>query len=333
LQVLVTGAAGFIGSSIASALGIRGVPVLAIDNFSPYYSITLKKLRQEVLLNNPNIDFRICDLADLSSVQKLFEDNEISTVIHLAAQAGVRVPIQSWGNYTRDNLSGFANLLMISAESKIENFLYASSSSVYGNSSEDKFSESGLPAAPVSFYGATKLSNEILASSTSKLTGMKTRGLRFFTVYGPWGRPDMVYFRMVTSAITRNPFEFFGDGQVERDFTFISDVVDMTLALVNELEKRPQTFADVVNIGGGRPKSINQILEITQEVAGTDIPFLRKEANRSDVKRTSADFSYLNSLINIHPSIEAESGIAEFYRWASQKEIKPGLAEWVRSVP
>jgi UDP-glucuronate 4-epimerase len=333
LQILVTGAAGFVGSAISSELANRGVQVLGIDNFSPYYSVSLKKLRKEVLLEHPNITFRNCDLAEVDSVQELFEEFEFDTVIHLAAQAGVRASIKDWSNYSRDNLSGFANVLVQSARSGISNFLYASSSSVYGNSSKDFFSESELLNVPISFYGATKLSNEILASSISKVTEMKTRGLRFFTVYGPWGRPDMVYFRMVASAITREPFLFYGDGEVERDFTYISDVVEMTLALADELLNRPKAFSDIVNIGGGQPKSINQILRITQEVARIDIPLLRKEANESDVKRTSADFSYLNSLIHAHPSVKVESGVEKFYGWATQMEIRKSLSEWVRSVP
>jgi UDP-glucuronate 4-epimerase len=254
-------------------------------------------------------------------------------VIHLAAQPGVRLQMQNWANYTKDNLTGFSNLLTVSAEKGVKDFLYASSSSIYGNSQQKYFKESDSTNKPVSFYGATKLANEILASSISRATGIKTRGLRFFTVYGPWGRPDMVYFRMVASAITGEPFEFFGDGQVQRDFTYISDVVKMTIDLSFELESRKPGFYDVVNIGGGQPKSINQILEIIQEISGVKIPFSRLDANSHDVLRTSADFSYLKSLIDVYPEVDTWTGMQEVYSWARRDEISEHLSDWVRSVP
>ena len=332
MQILVTGAAGFIGSATASALAKAGLRVLAVDNFSPYYSTDLKELRREVLLDSPQIEFRKVDLSDPETTNQLFEQEDFSSIIHLAAQAGVRVPIENWKKYTSDNLQGFSNLLISAANRGVKNFIYASSSSIYGNSTSNRFTESGLVPAPVSFYGATKLANEILASSTSLVTGMKTRGLRFFTVYGPWGRPDMVYFRMVASAITQEPFDFFGNGQVERDFTYISDVVAMIMELESELSSRGEGFSDVVNIGGGQPRSINQILHLIENIAKISIPFRRHEANRSDVQRTSADFTYLNSLINTYPTVRAEKGLEEFYVWANQPKVREKLPSWARSV-
>mgnify|MGYP003343224743 CR=1 FL=1 len=302
------------------------------DNFSSYYSAELKRMRKEVLLNHPKIDFVECDISNSDLVNQLFAKTKYKTVIHLAAQAGVRLSLENWGEYSRDNLQAFTNILMNSAKHGINNFIYASSSSVYGNRHKERYAESESFLKPVSFYGASKLANEILATSTSSATGLKTRGLRFFTVYGPWGRPDMVYFRMVASALTREPFNFFGDGTLERDFTYISDVVAMILELENELSTRSEGYADVVNIGGGQPRSINQILEIVEKIAGIEVPYHRFEANKSDVQRTSADFTYLNSLINAYPKVRAEDGLEKFYEWASQFEIRGNLSNWVRSV-
>lgn len=333
MQVLLTGAAGFIGSATALELAERGHRVVAVDNFSPYYSGSLKERRVQTLLQHPLIEFKRCEITDTYEIRKIFEQEEISSVFHLAAQAGVRVPLSHWRDYSRDNLDAFSNVLISAAEFGVSNFLYASSSSVYGNATQKSFSESEVTPSPLSFYGATKLANEIIASTTSKATGIKTRGLRFFTVYGPWGRPDMVYFRMIASAITREPFEFFGDGSIERDFTYIEDVASMNCELLDELHTHDKAFTDVVNIGGGKPRSINQILEIVEAVSGVAVPFNRRESNKSDVSRTNADFGYLESLIDQHPSIPAEMGLAMAFEWASRADIRTSLSEWVKSTP
>lgn len=333
MHLLVTGAAGFVGSATALALADRGHSVLAVDNLSPYYSVGLKELRVESLLSNPLIEFVRCDLTDLEAIKAIFKNEGFDAVIHLAAQAGVRVPISNWQNYSRDNLQAFANVLVSSAEFEVSNFMYASSSSIYGDAKQESFNEFDVLPSPLSFYGATKLANENLALATSKVTGIKTRGLRFFTVYGPWGRPDMVYFRMISSAITGEPFNFYGNGTIERDFTYVSDVVEMNCSLLEEINLREEAFADVVNIGGGRPRSINQVLEIVQSVSGVKVPYIRRESNKSDVSRTNADFSYLESLIGEHPTVAAEEGISKTFEWASKSAIKGFLSEWVKSTP
>jgi UDP-glucuronate 4-epimerase len=332
LQILITGAAGFIGSALTSALAQEGHELVAIDNFSDYYSKDLKVRRLETFLERSNVKFISLDLSDPKSVSKIFNKFEFDAVIHLAAQAGVRVSTSNWNNYTRDNLVAFSNVLTSATLCRIKNFIYASSSSVYGNSNAKQFKEIDLAIAPVSFYGATKLANEVLAGSVSRSSGIKTRGLRFFTVYGPWGRPDMVYFRMIASAITKSPFDFYGDGSIERDFTYISDVVNMTSELLRDLEAKDEAFSDVVNIGGGRPISINELFKLVQDVTGEEIPFIRKAAHQSDVRKTNADFGYLNSLVGTHPSIEIESGMRAIFEWASQVNIRDRLKDWVKSV-
>lgn len=332
MQILLTGAAGFIGSATAQELARRGYKVLAIDNFSPYYSKALKEQRVNSLLHDSLIEFRICDLAQAEQVNNLFQNSSITSVVHLAAQAGVRIPISDWGKYTRENLQAFSNILVASVQNNVRSFLYASSSSVYGNSAQSSFSETSTHPSPVSFYGATKFANEIMAKTVSQNVGIKTRGLRFFTVYGPWGRPDMVYFRMIASAISQRPFEFFGDGTIERDFTYISDVADIVCSLLEEIIGRSDSFSDVVNIGGGRPRSINEILGIIRQISGRNIPFIQKGADIRDVSKTNADFGYLRSLVGKYPSVETYLGLETTYEWASQLPDMSLLNDWVSSV-
>lgn len=187
-----------------------GHSVLGVDSLSPYYSVELKQLRKLALLDPMEVEFRELDLSDDIAVKQLFSQDRFDSVIHLAAQPGVRVPLDKWSWYKRDNVDAFSNLLLASVESEVDSFVYASSSSVYGNGHQGKpLIEKSTVPEPVSFYGATKLTNEILAQSCSKQTKIKTRGLRFFTAYGPWGRPDMVYFRMVSSALNQIPFNFW----------------------------------------------------------------------------------------------------------------------------
>jgi UDP-glucuronate 4-epimerase len=332
VKILVTGAAGFIGSAIAHSLHVAGNDVTGLDSFSPYYSLNLKLFRKSELIESQRIKFDSLDLSEKAEVKKYFASNEFDAVIHLAAQPGVRLQTRNWDFYTRDNLEAFNNILMATLENKISNFLYASSSSVYGNSTQESFSEKSTNVQPVSFYGATKLSNEILASACSKNSELKTRGLRFFTVYGPWGRPDMVYFRMVYSALSGLPFNFYGTGDVRRDFTYIDDVVSSVSALTLDLSHRETGFSDVVNIGGGKPISINECLRIIEEAIGSQIPYNRKDADPRDVELTNADFSYLNQITGNFPKTSASQGFANFISWATRPDIKSRLAQWVNSV-
>lgn len=332
MTILVTGAAGFIGSAMSRRLAEMGNKVLAVDNLSPYYSKILKSERVKALLSHSNVDFKVLDLSNLISVQKLFTNRKVDSVVHFAAQAGVRIKMNDWSNYTRDNLTAFSNILLTSAEVGIPKFLFASSSSVYGNSSEEKFNEKITPPSPISLYGTTKLMNELQAASIARTTGMKTRALRFFTVYGPWGRPDMLYFRIASSALSRNPFELLGDGEVRRDFTYIDDVIESSIKLLNELDAHKRGFTDVVNVGGGRPRSMLEILELMSNLAGVDIPYNVRPSNKLDVNRTSADFTYLRSLVGLTPNIQAEAGLAKFYEWASRDDIRNKMSIWANSV-
>lgn len=332
MKVLVTGAAGFIGSSIALHLHNLGNEVVGVDSFSPYYSVDLKLLRKQAIIDSNDIKFEKLDLSDKDEVNRLFSSNRFDSVIHLAAQPGVRLEVGDWNFYLRDNLEAFSNVLWATVKHEVPSLLYASSSSIYGNTPQTSFSEKYTLPQPVSFYGATKLSNEILASASSANSGLKTRGLRFFTVYGPWGRPDMVYFRIISSALSRVPFKFFGTGKISRDFTFIDDVSSSVADLASDLHRRQPNFSDVVNIGGGKPISINECLNVIEELTGVKVPFQRRDADPRDVESTNADFTYLNHLTNNFPKTSAKQGFAEVVSWAMLPDIQPRMALWVDSV-
>jgi UDP-glucuronate 4-epimerase len=332
LKILVTGAAGFIGSACAAMLASEGHDIVAVDNFSHYYSVDLKKLRVREFLKKGPIHFKELELADRGSVEKLFNEEKFDSVIHFAAQPGVRIHLENWDKYTRDNLVAFSNVLLSSARFNVKNFLYASSSSVYGNTQEELMSEDDQRVSPVSFYGATKLANEKLAESISISSGLKTRGLRFFTVYGPWGRPDMAYFRTSVCLINSKPFELLGDGSARRDFTYIDDVVEMTCELMNELHLRQECFYDVVNIGGGSPKSINEIIQICELHFGKKLEIIHRKKHPGDVDQTYADYTYLASLLNKWPKTTTEDGLGHFVSWAKSRDISGHLQDWVRSV-
>ncbi len=331
MKYLLTGAAGFIGFHTACKLINEGHEVVCVDNFSSYYSKDLKILRAknlEKMFKQKILKFDLCDSA---KIEKVITSYKPDSVIHLAAQAGVRMPLKDFGKYVESNLLGFSNLIISSARFGIENFIYASSSSVYGNESAKKLDENLGNLKPISFYGATKLSNEILASSISYTTGMKTRGLRFFTVYGPFGRPDMAYFRLMSAALNNKSFNLFGNGTISRDFTFISDNVNSIHLLSRDLYTRDQGHSDVVNVGGGSPYSMNDLVCEVQKATGQKININLLEKDLSDVLSTNASTQVLCSLIDFTPATSLTDGIQQFHEWAS--EIDPRkLDQWCRST-
>lgn len=330
MTVLVTGAAGFIGFNLCLKLAQEGHEIVAVDSISDYYSTNLKELRVRELLKNSNISFRRIDLADRSILAKLMVEVSPKSVIHLAAQAGVRLPDELFHKYVSANLLGFSNVLNTSIENQIPNFLYASSSSVYGNSERYPFRESDTNLSPISFYGATKLSNEILASARVRGSDTRVRGLRFFTVYGPWGRPDMAYFRIASSLITQSEFQMFGNGSIRRDFTYIDDVIESIIRLTDELELHPAGFSDIVNVGGGKPASLLDLVQAFEGITGKKLNFRNAESFPGDVKETVSDTSYQESLIGFIPKIDITEGATKFLKWAMEPGIVEHLDEWVR---
>jgi UDP-glucuronate 4-epimerase len=332
MKYLVTGAAGFIGSHLCQRLATEGNEIVAIDNFSDYYDVSLKKLRVEKLLTPLQLKVLSVDISDKNAIDELIVSSKPEVVINLAAQAGVRLPTDQIHKYVNSNLVGFSNVLQSTVSNKIPYFLYASSSSVYGDQAAIPYTESEQKLHPNSFYGATKLANELLTPTLIKNSSTIARGLRFFTVYGPWGRPDMAYFRMIANVVSGSEFNFFGDGSVERDFTYIDDAVNSVIELSKELDKRKPGYSDVVNLGGGRPLSMNYLLENINKISKAEVKFNRQSSNSNDAKKTMSDSSYIQSLIGSKPETKLEDGINKTYQWALQSEISAQLNNWVKSV-
>ena len=332
MQYLITGAAGFIGSFLCHKLAKEGNKIIAIDNFSNYYNVGLKNTRVKELLDPLNVDVINLDITEALKFDDLVSKSKPDVVINLAAQAGVRLPVNETDKYVNSNLVGFSNVLRSTVNNKVPFFLYASSSSVYGDKAAIPYIESEQNLHPTSFYGATKLANELLTPTLIQNSLTAARGLRFFTVYGPWGRPDMAYFRMIANVISGAEFNFFGDGSVERDFTFIDDAVNSVVALATELQKRKPGCSDVVNLGGGRPLSMNYLLQTVSSISKNEVKFNRLNSNTNDAKKTMSDSKYIESLIGSKPSTKLEDGIAKTIEWAIRKDISSNLNNWVKSV-
>jgi UDP-glucuronate 4-epimerase len=332
MKTIVTGAAGFIGSFLCHKLAKEGNEIIAIDNFSNYYDVDLKKNRIKELLEPLNIEVINLDITDGIKFDNLVSKSKPGVVINLAAQAGIRLSLNETDKYVSNNLVGFSNVLRSTVNNKVPFFLYASSSSVYGDKAAIPYIESEQNLHPTSFYGATKLANELLTPTLVQNSSTAARGLRFFTVYGPWGRPDMAYFRMIANVVSGAEFNFFGDGSVERDFTFIDDAVNSVMALTTELQKRKPGYSDVVNLGGGRPLSMNYLLQTVSSISKNEVKFNRLNSNSNDAKKTMSDSKYIESLIGSKPNTKLEDGIAKTIEWAMRKDISSNLNNWVKSV-
>lgn len=332
MKIAVTGGAGFIGFHLIQRLVSNGHEVVSLDNCNDYYSQELKQIRKSIIQRDYGVSIDVVDISKVDEVRRFLERNNPESVIHLAAQAGVRLPFKENDRYISSNLTGFANVLTECVLLEVPNFLYASSSSVYGNTSKIPYSENEIELAPVSFYGATKLANEVLAPTLVAGSNTRARGLRFFTVYGSYGRPDMAYFRLFASAIEGPTFSIFGDGTVQRDFTYVSDVTKAIDTLNLELLKHEKGFSDIVNIGGGKPVSLIQMINIVESLTKSSINLKFSEFNLSDVLITSCSPEYLQKLVNFVPSVNIESGLMEVYEWAKNDLSKDKLSKWSNSV-
>jgi UDP-glucuronate 4-epimerase len=332
MKIAVTGGAGFIGLHLIKHLVTKGHEVVSLDNCNDYYSRELKQIRKSIVESDYGVSIDLVDISKVDEVRRFLQKNTPETVIHLAAQAGVRLPFQQNDRYISSNLTGFANVLTECVLLEVPNFLYASSSSVYGNSSKIPYSETETKLTPVSFYGATKLANEVLSPTLVAGSNTRARGLRLFTVYGSYGRPDMAYFRLFASALEGSAFSIFGDGTVQRDFTYVSDVTRAIELLNLELSNRDKGFSDVVNIGGGKPISLIQMIKTVESITNTSINLKFSESNSSDVLITSCSSDYLQSLTNFVPRVDIESGLMEVYQWAKNYTVKNDLSNWSHSV-
>ena len=332
MKILVTGAAGFVGSHVLKRLKELGQDVYGIDNFSSYYSVDYKNLRLEYLGLTRGSDVITCDISDYEQVSEMISGIKPDYIIHLAAQAGVRLSLKDSSSYISANVSGFQNITRSSIENKVKGIVYASSSSVYGDSTPTPYKEASISLRPKSLYGVTKLSNELFAEIQSKSSNLSFRGLRYFTVYGPWGRPDMAYFRIAAAALGQGKFTLFGDGTIKRDFTYIDDVVENTIALFRDLTRRDEKFNDIVNIGGSRPLEMNYLIDLISKRGSQQIDFTKGEESKLDSRITMADNSYLKSILGELKFTELEEGIENLMKWASQENIKPRLTNWIKGT-
>jgi UDP-glucuronate 4-epimerase len=329
--ILVTGGAGFIGYHLLKNIGDQS-QVLSLDSFSNYYSVELKKLRCRNIERDLGVSVVELDMVDSIELDKLFKENKIETVIHLAAQPGVRISPSKYSNYVNSNLLAFENLLQACVVNDVQNLIFASSSSVYGNHAKIPFSEEESFLRPRSYYGATKLSNEITARVVSERHGLRILGLRFFTVYGPWGRPDMAYTRVASALLNDEDFNLFGDGSVIRDFTYVSDVVKSVLKLTETLPTLKEGSFEILNIGGGKPVSLIEMIGEFENQLGKKLRILNRESNPSDVIKTHADWTKLHTICGDFPKTSLTEGIEETIAWAKDPEIKPKLKSWIQSV-
>ena len=332
MKILVTGAAGFVGSHILKKLKELEPDVFGIDNFSSYYSVEYKDLRLEHLGFTRGSDVIQCDISDFKQVSEMISGIGPDYIIHLAAQAGVRLSLKDSNSYISANVDGFQNVTRSSIENKVKGIVYASSSSVYGDSTPTPYKEASISLRPKSLYGVTKLSNELFAEIQSKSSNLRFRGLRYFTVYGPWGRPDMAYFKIAAAALGQGKFTLFGDGTIKRDFTYIDDVVENTIALFRDLTRQDEKFNDIVNIGGSRPLEMNYLIDLISKRGSHQIDLARGEESKLDSRITAADNSYLKSILGELKFTDLEEGIENLMKWASQENIQPRLTNWIQST-
>ena len=307
---LVTGAAGFIGFHVSRALLERGDRVLGLDNLNDYYDVSLKEARLRLLQEHERFIFYKEDLANREGLTKLFRQNTIQVVCNMAAQAGVRYSLVNPFAYQSSNLEGFLNIIHLSQEHQVENFVYASSSSVYGNNKKVPFSVQDRVDNPISLYAATKKANELIAHTYSHLYGLPCSGLRLFTVYGPWGRPDMALF-IFTKAISRNqPIQVYNFGKMRRDFTYIDDIVRGVLASMD----RPVPYA-IYNLGNSRAVDLLYFIECIEKELGKKAEKKMLPMQPGDVVETYADISESERDLGFQPTTRIEEGIASFISW------------------
>lgn len=324
----VTGAAGFIGFNLSKRLLKEGCTVIGLDNLNDYYDVNLKKARLEILEKDDKFKFVYADLQDKEAVDKIFEENKIDIVVNLAAQAGVRYSLKNPYAYIESNIMGFMNILEACRHNEVEHLVYASSSSVYGSNENMPFSTSDNVDHPVSLYAATKKSNELMAHTYSHLYGIPTTGLRFFTVYGPWGRPDMALFLFTKAILNDEPIKVFNYGKMERDFTYIDDIIEGVIRVManppkpnedyDSLNPDPSTsYAPfkVYNIGNNKPVQLMKFIEAIEKHLGKEAKkeFLPLQAG--DVPKTYADVDDLIRDVGFKPDTSVDEGIGKFVEW------------------
>ena len=326
-RILVTGAAGFVGHAVSLQLLQDGFEVLGLDNFTPYYDPQLKLARRQNLEGRPGFRFVTLDLADAAATRALFADFAPEAVVHLAAQAGVRYSLENPQAYTASNIDGFLSVLEACRAHPVRHLVYASSSSVYGGNTKVPFAESDAVDRPVSLYAATKRANELMAQTYSHLFRIPASGLRFFTVYGPWGRPDMAYYKFTNAIFAGQPIDIYNHGRMWRDFTYIDEVVeairrlavqppaDVAVAGAEPGRIDPATPHRIFNIGNHTPVELERFVAVLEETIGQRTERRLLPMQPGDVERTCADVSALQAAVDFAPRTPIEEGLARFVTW------------------
>jgi UDP-glucuronate 4-epimerase len=338
VKILVTGCAGFIGMHVCEHLLARGDEVIGIDNLNDYYDVSLKEARLARLTPSAQFVFHKTNIADRPAMAALFEREKPQRVIHLAAQAGVRYSLKNPHAYVDSNLVGFVNMLEGCRHAKVEHLVYASSSSVYGGNTKLPFSEHDNVDHPVSLYAATKKANELMAHTYSHLYGLPTTGLRFFTVYGPWGRPDMSPILFATAISADKPIDVFNHGKMQRDFTYIDDIVEGVLRVLDKVPASDASFDKsspdpasswapyrLFNIGNHQPVELMTFIETLETALGKVAQKNFLPMQNGDVTATHADTQALHDLTGFAPATSLSKGVGRFVQWFNQyytKEFK-----------
>lgn len=338
--ILVTGTAGFIGSHVAFRLLSQGEHVVGVDNLTPYYDVALKRARRSRLLAHSNYVDAELDLADGSAAAELFNRYRPGRVVHLAGQPGVRYGLDHPRGYTHSNIEAFLSILEGCRRHDVRHLVYASTSSVYGANSTMPFSERHRADHPLSIYAATKRANELMAHSYSHLFNIPMTGLRFFTVYGPWGRPDMAMFKFTRGIFTGEPIDVYHGGNMERDFTYVDDVVNGIVSILDVIPGIDPSWSSdaphpassgvapwrIYNIGNSNPVNLMRYIEVIEKCVGrkANLRFLPMQSG--DVLRTSADVSALDAATGNRPSVSVDEGVRRFVEWYRSYYALPGTA-------
>lgn len=325
MHVLITGAAGFIGASLSLRLLERGDRVTGIDNLNDYYDVSLKEARLARLTPSQQFEFIKADISDQGEMQSLFSENRFDAVVNLAAQAGVRYSIENPAAYIDANLVGFGHILEGCRHSGVGHLVYASSSSVYGSNTKLPFSEKDNVDHPISLYAASKKANELMAHAYAHLYGMPTTGLRFFTVYGPWGRPDMALFKFTRGILEEEPIPVFNRGEMVRDFTYIDDIVEGVVRVIDQPAERSDGANDpdrsasapwrIFNIGNSHQVPLMDYIQALEKALGKQAKLDLLPMQDGDVPATEADVTALESDFGYRPKVKVEEGIQRFVDW------------------
>lgn len=334
MQILITGCAGFIGYHLAKSCLERGDAVIGIDNLNDYYDVRLKHARLELLSAFAQFVFYQTDICDLNKVADIFSIHKPTHVINLAAQAGVRYSLENPHAYVQSNVVGFTNIIEMCRQYQIEHLIYASTSSVYGANASLPYKENDNTNHPLTIYAASKKANELIAHSYSHLYQLPTTGLRFFTVYGPWGRPDMAFFSFTRDILAGKPITIYNEGKMQRDFTYIDDIVNGISQAIEKVPSSNQNWSafspdpgfsnapyQVFNIGCGNPVELMDYISAIEKATGKKAIKEFHPLQKGDVITTHADTSRLNEYLHYQPKIPVEEGVAHFVRW--YKEFYP----------